>query len=426
MPIHFPIAHDFSCGWCWIGLHQTKRLRSEYGVTFEWRGYELFPEGMEIPPPSPIRPPENPNKPVTPSRMMLAYAAAGIPKPTGRPPWDLRTHNAHEVVELGKLTGVQDELVERLYRATWERSVDISKIENLVELAAGLLCEDEVRAVVEERRFAANIVAYDEPAYATGVYNLPNFWIGGERYAEQTYDALSAAIRAEGLVAEPVGVYAALTFPAPPTDRPYVMINMVATIDGKIITGERDEPVMDLGSKTDHATMRQIQGAADAVMIGAGALRSTPKIWYPAHLTRIVVTKSGNVDLNSRFFTDVPEKAIIATIQSASLDPAADRFALRVGKDNVDLRSLCQELKKRGIHRLLVEGGSDLNAQILEQDLVDELFLTIAPKIKLGKDTPTYADGNPLPRDQVQNYDLIQQTQVGNEIYLRYRRKVQA
>jgi hypothetical protein len=54
---------------------------------------------------------------------------------------------------------------------------------------------------------------------------------------------------------------------------------------------------------------------------------------------------------------------------------------------------------------------------------VDELFLTITPKVKLGKDVPTYSDGNALPREQMQIYDLVENHEVNGEIFLRYRRK---
>ncbi|HVL39200.1 MAG TPA: dihydrofolate reductase family protein, partial [Fimbriimonadaceae bacterium] len=81
------------------------------------------------------------------------------------------------------------------------------------------------------------------------------------------------------------------------------------------------------------------------------------------------------------------------------------------------------ELRKMGIARLLVEGGSELNATLLEGDLADELFLTIAPKVKLGRETPTYAGGDPLPRERMQRYDLLERHQVGDELFLRYRRE---
>ena len=64
-----------------------------------------------------------------------------------------------------------------------------------------------------------------------------------------------------------------------------------------------------------------------------------------------------------------------------------------------------------------------MNAQLLEANLVDELFVTIAPKVKLGRDVPTYADGNALSRENLQRYHLIENHAIGDEIFIRYRRE---
>jgi len=216
-------------------------------------------------------------------------------------------------------------------------------------------------------------------------------------------------------------IYERLEFPAAPPSRPYCFINMVTTIDGKILSGERGEPVEDLGSKVDHDLMRKIQGSADAVLIGAGAQRSSPKIWYPGHLLRFVATRSGNVLTPSRFFDDEPEKAFVICSESAVVSEGLK--TVRVGDDNIDWVAGFEILRGRfGVEKLLVEGGSDINAQILALDLVDELFMTLAPKVKLGKDVPTYADGEPLSREHVQQYELIESNRSGDEMFLRYRR----
>jgi len=196
-----------------------------------------------------------------------------------------------------------------------------------------------------------------------------------------------------------------IAFPSATDDRPYVAINMVTTIDGKIITGDRAEHVMDLGSRHDHARMRQIEAAVDAVMIGAGTLRATPKLWYDARLIRVVVSSSGVVDRSCRFFTDAPERAHVLD----GSRPWSDVF-----------RWMRHEL---GIERLLVEGGSELNASVLEEGWVDEMFLTVAPKVKLGRLTPTYAGGDPLPRDLIQSYELLSCEPIEDEVFLRYRRR---
>lgn len=210
-------------------------------------------------------------------------------------------------------------------------------------------------------------------------------------------------------------VYPDLDLPGGHDDRPFVAINMVATIDGKILTGERNEPVSDLGSERDHHTMRQIEAAFDAVMIGAGSLRATPGLWYPAHLRRYVVTGSGRIDVTGRFFTDVPS---LATVLAPPGTEVAWDAVLRLENWPSALRAI----RHMGVERLLVEGGSELNAQLFRDHLVDELFLTVAPKVRLGKDVPTIADGVALPRHDVMRFELISCRPIEDEVFLRYRR----
>lgn len=204
-------------------------------------------------------------------------------------------------------------------------------------------------------------------------------------------------------------------------DRPWVAINMVSTIDGKILTGDRDENVMDLGSKTDHATMRFIELAHDAVMIGAGSLRATVGLWYPKNLRRFVVSLSGNLDYNSRFFQDSLDRAVVIC---GSSSPVPAEIQKLVVQDPIDWKSVLSRMKKEfQVDTLLVEGGSELNASLLRADLVDELFLTIAPKIRLGSDIPTIADGKAFSRAEITNFKLVSCTPIADEVFLRYRRR---
>ena len=74
------------------------------------------------------------------------------------------------------------------------------------------------------------------------------------------------------------------------------------------------------------------------------------------------------------------------------------------------------------LEKLLILGGSELNAQLIRANLVDELLMTIAPRVKLGRDVPTYADGEPLARESLQQYNLVESHTISNEIFIRYRR----
>ena len=195
---------------------------------------------------------------------------------------------------------------------------------------------------------------------------------------------------------------------------------MVATIDGKTVTDDEQGPIQGISSENDRATMRGLQNHADAVLIGAETLRRTPRLWYPLHLIRIVATRSGSLNYSVRFFMDAPEKAFVICPPSVEVP---DPFK----KLPNDFRQAFHQLRTaHGVQNLLIEGGSHLNGEVLHQDLIDELFLTLAPKIKLGEGLPTYAGGEPLSRDDIQNYQLLEHVQIDQELFLRYRRQLRS
>jgi len=419
MAITIPVAHDFNCPWCYVGLLQVKRLQQEFGARIEWRGYELYPAHIDWPDyPKGHEYPAN--RPPTLNRLQFLLHADNVEIPHIDRPKKQRTYNAHQAAEYAKTEHVQDALIERIYRAYWEQGLNINDIGVLRDLATGIVSDlDAMEQAIRTKRFAKNIVHFDDDAHANGVYNVPTYFIGGQRLAEMPYGAIRKAV--EEAIREHGGVdaYLNLAFPEAPKDRPYTFINMVTTIDGKILTGKRDESVHDLGSKTDHKLMKRIEAAADAVILGANSLRATPPSWNPNAPIRIVVTKSGNLPHHAKFFEG---ESYVATSGSAQLDLPANAKILRAGNQDVDFRLLLEKLRAKGIRRLLVLGGSELNAQLLREDLIDELFLTLAPKIKLGRDVPTYADGIELPRQCVQDYEVVEQHLIGNEIFARYRR----
>ncbi|MCW5939783.1 MAG: DsbA family protein [Fimbriimonadaceae bacterium] len=188
------VAHDFTCPWCWIGWHQAERLRAEFEVKIEWAGYELMPENLPWPAPGP-QIPSDPRRPITPSRLELAYAAEDLDRPHATRPKNMRTHNALEAVEHLKQEGFAHEFVGRMYRAYWTQGQEIDALDVIEELAAGLT-EDwaAMRSAIESRKYADKIVPFDDDAYAAGVFNVPTFFIGEARLAEQPYRTIARAV----------------------------------------------------------------------------------------------------------------------------------------------------------------------------------------------------------------------------------------
>lgn len=219
-------------------------------------------------------------------------------------------------------------------------------------------------------------------------------------------------------------IYDDLQFPPAPADRPYTFINMVETIDGKTVIGDRGDSVAGLGSKLDQELMDKIERAADAVLLGGQTLRATGKTWNPKAPIRVGLTKSGDVPFDAMFFTAPESKAYVAYPSTASFAVPDTITRLEMGEDSVDVRRLAKYLRESaGVERLHILGGSEVNAQFLHEDLVDELFLTIAPKVKMGRNLPTYAGGEPLPKDKLQSYKLVEHHVVEDEVFLRYRRR---
>jgi riboflavin biosynthesis pyrimidine reductase len=196
---------------------------------------------------------------------------------------------------------------------------------------------------------------------------------------------------------------------------------MVSTLDGKIITGERNESVHDLGSKTDKVLMKRIEAAADAVLLGAETLRAAQLSWNPNTEKRIVVSKSGKVPLESGYLRHGQPMVVVP--KSCAVDYPLPIQRVSFGEDTVDFEALVRSLFEGGTRQLLVLGGSEINAQFFRAGLVDEIFLTLAPKIKLGRDVPTIADGEPLARAEIQKFQLVETHQVEDELFLRYRRR---
>jgi len=107
-------------------------------------------------------------------------------------------------------------------------------------------------------------------------------------------------------------LYQQLRFPPAPPDRPYVFLNMVSTLDGKITLGEVGDTAAGLGSPMDQALMKRLQRNAQAVLIGASTLRAG-HVTYPETLWRAVGTASGHVPTEARVFRGAPGNAVVFT-----------------------------------------------------------------------------------------------------------------
>ncbi len=183
--------------------------------------------------------------------------------------------------------------------------------------------------------------------------------------------------------------------------RPYVMLNMVSTVDGRASIGGRSGP---LGGRGDRELFHGLRGAVDAVMAGAGTVRAErygriipEEARRRARLERglseepLACIVSGRLSLpgDIPLLAEPAARVLIVTPSAASLpESAAHVDYLRAGRDGqLDLPLALADLRERfAVGNVLCEGGPHLNSQLLVAGLVDELFLSLAPKLAGGQD----------------------------------------
>ena len=194
--------------------------------------------------------------------------------------------------------------------------------------------------------------------------------------------------------------------------RPFVFINMAMTVDGKIATANR--VVSSFGSRRDLEHLYELRATADAVMAGARTIDLNPVLLGPGgekfkklrrrnglseYSVRIIVSGSGTVDPAAAIFRHRFSPILLLTTQRASrkklsqLRHLIDEVIV-CGEEEIDFAGALHCLRTEWkVKRLLCEGGGELNAALFRAGLVDELHLTICPKIIGGRNAPTVAEG---------------------------------
>ena len=209
--------------------------------------------------------------------------------------------------------------------------------------------------------------------------------------------------------------------------RPYVFINMVSSLDGNTsIAGKASG----LGTAVDRRVMRTLRSKADAVMIGAGTLR-TEKLSLgldaddtgPSPLA-VILSSTGDIPLESNLVRYKNQRILVLladSATSANLRDHAEVIRVRTAAPGgVDLASALEVLKSEcAVERLLVEGGPTLNHALISEGLADELFITLAPTL-FGKNDANAPAILSSPLEEPQSLRLISAYLADDELFLRY------
>jgi 2,5-diamino-6-(ribosylamino)-4(3H)-pyrimidinone 5'-phosphate reductase len=211
--------------------------------------------------------------------------------------------------------------------------------------------------------------------------------------------------------------------------RPYVILSAAVSLDGKIATKSKDSA---LSSKQDKIRFHKLRAKVDAILVGINTVKIddpllTVRYAKGKNPIRVILDSSGVISSKSKI---IKTCHVIPTIIAVSKKipkknlARLGKYPLKIiiaGQKKIDAKKLLKILQKQNIKTVLLEGGGTLNWEFIHKGLVDELIVTVAPRILGGKDATTLVEGNGFskiansPKLKLRNI-----TRQKNEIVLHY------
>ncbi|GLZ04719.1 hypothetical protein Acsp03_21850 [Actinomadura sp. NBRC 104412] len=215
-----------------------------------------------------------------------------------------------------------------------------------------------------------------------------------------------------------------------------MLLSCAMSVDGYIDDASPER--LRLSSAADFDRVDGVRAACDAILVGAGTIRADdPKLLVksaarrkrrvergmPPDLVKVTISASGDLDPDARFFTtgDSP-KLVYAPpgVVPGLAERLGDRAEVVDAGDPPDLAAMLADLEKRGVRRLMVEGGGTIHTRFLTAGLADELQLVVAPFFIGDPSAPRFVGPGVFPQSPERPMRLAEATRIGDLVLLRY------
>ncbi len=217
--------------------------------------------------------------------------------------------------------------------------------------------------------------------------------------------------------------------------RPYVLLSAAASVDGYLDDASPDRLL--LSNAEDFERVDAVRADSDAILVGANTVRrDNPRLRVadegrraqrvaggrPEHPLKIIVSASGELDPALRVWQHGGDRLVYTTDAGAvrlgtTLFGLADVVSLGSA---IDFGALLDDLGRRGVERLMVEGGGRIHTAFLAAGLADELLLAVAPILVGDPDAPRFLRPAVYPGSPYRRMELADLTRVGDVALLRY------
>jgi len=212
--------------------------------------------------------------------------------------------------------------------------------------------------------------------------------------------------------------------------RPYVIINCAMSIDGKIALKTRKQTK--ISSLEDFNRVHKLRESVDAILVGIGTVLSddpdlVPKEKYLGRKpkkqpVRVILDAECRIPSDAKVL-DGKTHTLVFTSKECDLKNAETIKVKEVKKGILDLEEVLEELYKRGIRTLLVEGGGTVIWEFVHRRLFDEIYVYVGSIIIGGRDAPTMAEGEGAESyEEIIKLKLIEVKKLGDGVLLHYKR----
>jgi 5-amino-6-(5-phosphoribosylamino)uracil reductase len=208
------------------------------------------------------------------------------------------------------------------------------------------------------------------------------------------------------------------------------------SIDG-YIAGPAMKP-LPLSNAADFDRVDAVRATCDAILVGAATVRNDqPRLLLrsdarrnhrlvrglPPSPIKVTVTRGGRLDALATFFTAGDTEKLVYCA-SARVDQASKRLGSVAtvvdGGQPVSMQWVSEDLYRRGVQRLMVEGGRSVHTQFLTGDLADELHLAVAPFFVGDSAATRFVSDGRFPWNPDRRATLAEARQLGDVVLLRY------
>lgn len=220
------------------------------------------------------------------------------------------------------------------------------------------------------------------------------------------------------------------------SDRPYVLLSVAASVDG-YIDDSTDQRLL-LSNDEDFDRVDEARAGVDAILVGANTIRrDNPRLLVRSEDRRqgrldagqaespvkVTISRSGQLDPASKFFAtgDVAKVVYVPSAVFGQTKQAVGHVSTVVDAGaTVDLEFVLADLARRGVRRLMVEGGEMMHTQFLAAGLADEIHLVIAPFFVGDSTAPRFVGDAQFPQGPSHRMNLAEVRQIGDVVLLRY------